>query len=95
MLATMAQLVCGSARGRTQIATSASITVSTRSARRAIDGGLLEARELVGRRATRKADLVPTVGAAVRLIVAGSGTGAGTDVREQQPRREDTTVHLF
>jgi hypothetical protein len=95
MLATMAQLVCGSARGRTQITTSAGITVSTRSARRAIDGGLLEGTELVGRRAARKADLVPAVGAAVRLIVAGSGTGSGTDVSEQQPRREDTTVHLF
>src|SRR5271166_4372948 len=42
--------------------------------------GVLEGLELVGRRAARRANLVPKVGSAVNLVTAGSGTGSGNEV---------------
>ena len=44
--------------------------------------------------ALRRADLVPTVGAVVGLVMAGSWTASGNELDEQQLRPEDETVHL-
>ena len=51
--------------------------------------GVLEGRELAWRRAARGADLVPTIGAAVGLVMAGSWTGSGNEVGGRRPRPED------
>src|SRR5271157_561486 len=55
--------------------------------------GQVVGRELTRRRAARRADLVPTIGAAVGLVMAGSWTSSGNEVGGQQPRREDETAH--
>jgi hypothetical protein len=56
--------------------------------------GVLEGWRLACWRAARRADLVCPVGAAAGLGVAGSWTGSGQDVEEQQQRREDDAAHL-
>ena len=56
--------------------------------------GVLEGLELVGRRAARRADLVPPRGAAESLVMAGSWKGSGHEVCGRQPRREDEGTHL-
>jgi len=58
---------------------------------RSIDS-VLEARELTRQRAACRADLVPTVGAAVGLVMAGSWTASGNKVREPQARGEDAAM---
>ncbi len=55
---------------------------------------VLEGRELAWRRAARKPDPVPTDGAAVGLVMAGSCTGSGNELGGQQPRPEDEALHL-
>ncbi|HME73377.1 MAG TPA: hypothetical protein VKM54_26470 [Myxococcota bacterium] len=56
--------------------------------------GQLVGRELAGRSAVRRADLVHTLGMAVGLVMAGSWTGSGNEVSEQQLRPEDEAAHL-
>ena len=56
--------------------------------------GVVEGRELVWRRAARRDDLVPTDGAAVRLITASSWTGSSNDLGEQPLRPENEAAHL-
>jgi len=56
--------------------------------------GVVAGQKLALRRAARRADLVPTVGKAVRLVMAGSWTGSGNELGERHARREDETAHL-
>ena len=55
--------------------------------------GQVVGRELTWPRAERWAALVPTVGAAVSLFMAGLWTGSGNEVGEKQSRPEDEAAH--
>jgi len=74
--------------------TSTSITVRTRSKRCAINRRRARRQEVGLTESSSQADLVPTVGAAVGRVLAGSWTGPGNEVREQQQRPEDEAERL-
>ena len=57
--------------------------------------GVLEGRELAWGTAPRRDDLVPAVGTAVDLGMAGSRTGSGDEVDDQQPRPEQEAAYLW